>query len=354
MESAYNGSFNCIRSLPINLEHKVFASLERTKVISDDVVIYGRNQKEHDEAFKLVLDRVKEKGLTLNFEKCQFNLTEISFFGIVLSANGVRTDPEKVKAVKNLKRPTNKSELRSMLGLITYFSRFIKDYATLVEPLRELNRGSQIWSWSDKHSEALDKIKSKLSSAEVMCYWRPKAETRLTTDASPVGLGAVLEQKQPDGVFRPLAYASRSLTDVERRYSQTEKEGLAIVWGCERFQLYLIGTEFDLLTDHMPPERIFNPKHKTSARVERWSLRLQPFMFNIRHIPGKDNPTDVLSRMPLMEKIKESRLRTEEYINEIIRYARPAAISLEEIKKATEEDEELKSVIKSVISIVYR
>ena len=130
------------------LEHKVFSGLDRIRVISDDVIVYGRTQSEHDEALKQVLIRIRERGLTLNFDKCEFNLERIKFFGVVLSASGVSTDPEKVRAVENLKYPENKSELRSILGLITYFSRFIKDYATLVEPLRELNRGSRPWDWT--------------------------------------------------------------------------------------------------------------------------------------------------------------------------------------------------------------
>ena len=171
------------------------------------------------------------KGL----KKCEFRVPEIKFYGVILSKDGIRTDPDKVKAVENLEIPKNKAELRSILGLTTYFSRFIKNYATIVEPLRELLRGKEAWEWGERHSTALSDIKNRLSSAGVMAYWRPDAKTRLTTDASPVGLGAIIEQQQVDGEFRPIAYASRSLSDVERRYSQTEKEGLGIVWGCEKF-----------------------------------------------------------------------------------------------------------------------
>ena len=130
------------------------------------------------------------------------------------------------------------------------------------EPLRELIRSKDTWEWTERHTVALTDIKNYLSSAGVMAYWRPDTETRLTTDASPVGLGAILEQRQAEGEFRPIAYASRSLSDVERRYSQTEKEGLGIVWGCEKFELYLLGTKFNLFTDHKPLERIFCPGHK--------------------------------------------------------------------------------------------
>ena len=212
--------------------------------------------------------------------------------------------------------------MRIILGLTTYFSRFIQDYATIVEPLRELIRGKEVWSWTNRQTAALAEIKKRLISAKVMAYWRPDVDTRLTTDASPVGLGAILEQRQSEGgEFKPLAYASRSLSDVERVYCQTERDGLGVVWACEKFQLYLIGTKFDLLTDHKPLERIFLPRHKVSARIERWVLRLQSFMFAIKHIPGKGNPTDILSRMPLQKLIEESRLRTEEYINQILRYS---------------------------------
>ena len=123
---------------------------------------------------------------------------------------------------------------------------------------------------------------------------------------------------------------------------------MGIVWACEKFQLYLIGTKFDLLTDHKPLERMFSPRHKVSARIERWTLRLQPFRFTIKHIPGKGNPTDILSRMPLQKLIEKSRLRTEEYINQIIRYSIPEAIKLEEIQELSEKDPEL-LVVKEII-----
>jgi hypothetical protein len=140
-----------------------------------------------------------------------------------LSKDGIRTDPSKVKAVENLQLPQNKGELRSILGLTTYFSRFIKDYATRVEPLRELIRGKNPWEWTERHTTALKDIQARLTSAGVMSYWRPDTETRLTTDASPVGLGAIIEQKQLDGHFKPIAYASRSLTDVEKVFTNRER-----------------------------------------------------------------------------------------------------------------------------------
>ena len=142
--------------------------------------------------------------------------------------------------------------------------------------------------------------------------------------------------------IKPIAYTSRSLTGVDRRYLQTEKEGLCIVWRCEKFQLYLLGQESELITDHKPLERIFNPKHKAS---ERWGggVRLQPFLF--KHIRGKSNPTDMLSWMPLQHLIEQTRIRMEEYINQIVNYLLPSAIELDEVREYTRTDPVLQNVI---------
>ena len=155
-------------------------------------------------------------------------------------------------------------------------------------------------------------------------------------DASPVGLAAILTQKKTiDESPKIIAYASRSLTDVERRYSQTEKEGLAIVWGCEHFNLYLSSHRFHLITDHKPLELIFNnPKSKPPARIERWALRLQAYDYKIIYRPGKNNPADYLSRHP--ESFSKSSTDVshiaEEYINFIVLESVPKSVTLKEIQ----------------------
>ena len=176
-----------------------------------------------------------------------------------------------------------------------------------------------------------------------MAHYNPEAETELRVDASPVGLGAILMQSDGKEV-RPVAYASRSLTDVERRYSQTEREALAVVWGCERFHLYLYGTEFKLYTDHKPLEFIYSPKGNPPPRIERWALRLQPYRFKVVHMPGKTNPADVLSRLPVSAQPPRERNIAEEYINFIAAKAVPKAVTLEQIAQATEDDKVLRCV----------
>ena len=163
------------------------------------------------------------------------------------------------------------------------------------------------------------------------------------TDASPVGLGAVLKQVQK-GEERVICYASRSLTDVERRYSRTEKEALGIVWACERLHMYLYGIDFEILTDHKPLEFIYSKKSQPSARVSRWVLRLQPYRFTVKHIPGKENIADSLSRHTRSKPSADLCSETEEYVRFVAENATTQALSTREIERASEVDEELSSV----------
>ena len=141
-----------------------------------------------------------------------------------------------------------------------------------------------------------------------------------------------------------MAYASRTLTDVERRYSQTEKEALEFFWACERFHIYLYGKLFTLYTDHKPLELIYSPKSKLPPRIERWALRLQPYTFKVVHMAGKTDPADVLSRLPLKNQPFRERDIAEEYINYVTVNAVPKALTLKQIACATETDPILQQV----------
>jgi len=174
-----------------------------------------------------------------------------------------------------LRRESQKTaaEVRCFLGLVNYSTRFIPDLATVSAPLRELTRKNSAFRWGKSEQESFDELKKRLASAETLGYYDKNAPTKVIADASLVGIGAVLVQEQGDEL-RVISYASRSLSDTERRYSQTEKEALALVWACERFHVYIYGSEFELLTDHKPLECIYSPKSKVCARIERWVLRM--------------------------------------------------------------------------------
>ena len=181
----------------------------------------------------------------------------------------------------------------------------------------------------------------------MISHYDQRLKCYLIVDAGPVGLGAILAQQQPDESIRPIAYASRTLSKVERKYSQTEKEALAVVWGCERFQIYLYGADFIILTDHKPLEIIYSPKGKPSPRVLGWGLRLQSYNFQIHYMKGTTNPADILSRQPLnvQPSNADESCSTEGFINSVIANAMPKAITLSEVVSCSRDNEIICKVI---------
>lgn len=196
-----------------NIEHAL-TGLQGVKNISDDIIIGGKDTAELLERMRATFQRLRERNLTLN-KKCKFLQDELIYMGHKLSATGVSPDKEKVETIQSLKVPTNATELRSFLGMVTYCSKFIPQYASITDPLRHLTKKNTPWHWNSKHQKAFNKLKQSLLLSETLAYFNPSAETEVNTDASPVGLGAVIAQRQPDGNFRPISYTSRALTQVE-------------------------------------------------------------------------------------------------------------------------------------------
>jgi len=315
--------------------------------ISDDVIVYGVNQADHDQALQAVFRKFSEVGLTLNRKKCEFNKKSLTFFGFVFSAQGVSPDPKKVEAIHSASPPTCTSDVRSFLGMATYCAKFIPNFSDVSSPLRELTRKDTPFEWNQEHDEAFHKIKNLLTSETVMAYFDQTKETELVTDASPWGLSAILLQKSSsEDKKKVVAYVSRSLSDVEKRYSQTEKEALAIVWAIERLHLYLYGAHFTLCTDCKPVQLIFNnAKSKPPARIERWNLRLQGYDFTVVHTKGTLNPSDFLSRHPSQCDSAKPDTIADEYVKFIINHAVPKAMTLSEIQQATKEDNTLQCLM---------
>lgn len=209
----------------------VLQGCEGVANIADDVIVHGCGIEQHDKNLLAVLDRLRQCGLTLNPNKCQFRLPKLTFFGHDLSKSGVTPSEEKVAAVQNAKPPKNVAEVRSFLGLVQYCAKFLPNFAQEAEPIRQLTRKDEPFVWKEVQQQSFEKLKYLLTRAETLAYFKNDCKTRIVADAGPTGIGAVLTQFQ-DGVWRVISYASRNLTDVERRYSQTEKEALALVWAC--------------------------------------------------------------------------------------------------------------------------
>ena len=318
----------------------VLQGLPGVRNLADDIIIFGNTRNEHDQALSCCLTRLSENGLTLNATKCKLLTSSLSFFGQVFSAEGRKPDPARIIDLQKAQVPKNVHEVRSFLGMVNYSSRYIADYATITEPLRALTKKNSRFIWNTAHQEAFDNLKEALTHAPVMSYFDVKKNTFLTVDASPVGISAILSQKDSRSEnSQIIAYASRALTPVEQRYSQTEKEALSIVWAVEHFHLYIYGSHFTLVTDHKPLEVIYgSASSKPSARIERWVLRLQPYTFSVVYKPGKDNPADFLSRHPTHESTSKHAVMADEYVNLLALSAVPKAMTMSEIQKATDED----------------
>ena len=184
---------------------QVIQDITGARNISDDIVVYAENREKHDAALRKVLERLQESGLTLNAKKCIFRTNRISFFGVVFGENGISPDPAKVKAVHDFDHPQNVKDLRSFLGLTNYCARFIKDYAKMCQPLRELTHKDKAWEWTDDCEKSFKMLKAKLCGDTVICYYDPSKPVSVQVDASPVGLGAVLVQETDI-----VCYASRA------------------------------------------------------------------------------------------------------------------------------------------------
>ncbi len=321
---------------------QVLSGIEGARNVSNDIIIFGTDQAAHDKALHAVFERLRSKNLTLNAKKCEFNKSSIEFFGYIFSRNGFSPDPKKVSAINNTSPPTTAHKVRSFLGMTNYCSRFIPNYSTITEPLRTLTKSDQPWTWTPQHQHAFDQLKNLLTSDTVLSYFNLHKEATIIVDASPVGLGAILCQDN-----HVVAYASRSLTPVEQRYSQTEREALGVLFAYEHFHLYIYGAKFNIITDHKPLERIFtNPAARSNARLERWALKLQPYHFTISYSPGKTNPADYLSRHPLATTHPSTASdQAEEYIAFLSDHTTPKAMTVSEVKQSTRADPTLQAVI---------
>lgn len=262
----------------------------------DDLLIYSSNIEEHIKHLSIVLDRLRNAGLTANPEKSIFAMSRLRFLGHIISSEGVHVDLEKVQAIQKLEPPKNIKQLRSFLGMTSFFSKFIPEYARIAAPLNNLKRKGVKFKFNDEQLSAFKELKEKLTIAPVLRY--PNFDNRfvLRTDASDTALGAVLLQQFDDGLHA-IQYASRKLLPVEQRYTTYEKEALAMMFGLRKFQDYLLGHKFTLQVDNAALSWL-SSNQRQMGKVGRWILELSKFDFDIIHIGGAINSVaDALSRL---------------------------------------------------------
>ncbi|XP_048578018.1 uncharacterized protein K02A2.6-like [Nematostella vectensis] len=270
----------------------------------DDILITGRNDQEHKARLEAVLERLEKYGISLKLSKCSFLEDRVGFLGHVIDAEGVHPSPEKVRAVVDAPAPTNVTELRSFLGMLQYYGKFLPNLSTLLHPLNNLLRDGVEWSWLPECEQAFTSAKELLQSAKVLTHYDVNLPIKLACDASPYGIGAVISHVMPGGEERPIAFASRTLTGSEKNYAQLEKEALSIIYGVKKFHQFLYGRRFILETDHKPLLTILGPKSAiptlAAARLQRWALILASHQYDVVYRKGVDHSNaDGLSRLPV-------------------------------------------------------
>ena len=269
----------------------------------DDVIVFAQTFREHLQRLEMVLVRFASAGLKLKPRKCNLFQHKISYLGHVVTEQGVTTDPAKVERVLNWPVPESATEVKSFLGLATYYRRFVPGFASIARPLYQLTEPTKEFEWTNECQHAFDKLKELLTSSPVLAYPKQDGLFILDTDASNHGIGAVLSQVQ-DGVERPIAYSSRTLSKSERNYCTTRRELLAIVEFTKLHRHYLQGSQFLVRTDHAPLRSILATKDP-EGQLARWISFLSTLKFNIEYREGKrHNNADALSRRPCDDRCK--------------------------------------------------
>ncbi len=270
----------------------------------DDILITGASDNEHLSNLEQVLERLKHYYIRARQEKCSFFADSVEYLGHRVDASGLHTTDKKVEAVRAAPEPKNTQELRSFLGLLQYYGKFLPNLAMLLHPLNSLFKTGSKWVWSDACAVAFNEAKKLLVAAPVLAHYDPSLPMKMAGDASAYGIGAVISHVYPDGSERPIAYASRTLSAAERNYAQIEKEALSLVFGVRKFHQYLYGRQFVLVTDHKPLTSILGPKKGipplAAARLQRWAVLLSAYSYTVEFKTTQQHANaDSLSRLPL-------------------------------------------------------
>ncbi len=268
-------------------------------VYLDDIIVFSATAEEHAEHVRLVLDRLAEFNLVLKATKSVVGVQESRFLGHVVSAKGLAVDGKKVAALRAMPVPYDRTSLRRFLGLANYYRAFVPGFATLAAPLHHLLKSDSAWEWGTVQEDARQALINCLATAPVLAHPQPRQPFVLYTDASGVGLGAVVEQ-EVDGKARPVAFASRSLSGAEKNYTVTEQECLAVVWAMRQFRHWFDGVHVQVFTDHAALKYLLTTSHPESHRLQRWVAFLSEFSITVQHRPGRlMTVPDTLSRAPL-------------------------------------------------------
>ena len=303
-----------IKSAPFAFQQamdEILEGINNAMCYLDDVLLVSKSKEEAIKLLDRVLKRFKEKGVKVNFEKCKFLSSQVKYLGYEISESGISPTEKLLVAIKNAPEPRDVDQLRSYVGLLNFYGKFLPNISGRMSKLYDLLKNVP-WAWSDEHKKLFEESKNWLTSKSLLIHYDSTKPLTLTCDASATGIAAVISHTTESGQERPIAYASKTLSDAEKKYSQVEKEALAIIFGVKKFHKYLFGRKFVLYTDHKSLTTIFGEKKGipavTTARLQRWAIVLSAYDYKISHKKGSDIANaDALSRLPIsVDKVDSS------------------------------------------------
>lgn len=323
---------------------EIFEDIPGVLIYLDDILIFSDSIDGHNAILRKVLERAHQKNVKFNMEKCNFFMSEVQYLGHIFSANGMCPDPRKVSAICQLESPKNVSDLKRFLGMVNYLGTYIDNLSDKTTSLRQLLKKNNSFYWDTAHQREFDSLKEIISKTPVLTYFDPSCPLTLSVDSSQFAVGAVILQNK-----KPIAYASRSLTDCQSRYAQIEKELYAIQFGCNKFRQYIYGRPVNVETDHKPLVTLFKkPLSEVPPRLQRMMLTLQQYDLKVSYTPGKFlYIADTLSRAPVEPPDDDDAMEEDLHIhmNLLVSNLAVTPEKLQEIKFATEMDSELQRII---------
>lgn len=361
------------RSLPFGLAsgpsafhqviQKIIEGLDGCVNILDDILLYARSMAEHDERLRRLLERLSKYNATVRKDKCIIGASEVDFNGHRISASGILPLSSNVDAIQRIPVPEDPRQLSRFVSTAAYYLKFVPEFAELCDPLRQLLRADAVWNWSPTCQANFEELKHRIQSPPVLAHFDVNLPTIVTCDASAVAIGATLSQRHRDSE-RPVAFASRTLSPAERRYSASERESLACLWACEHWHFYLYGRKFTLVTDHQALKTLLTSGgtgHRP-LRLHRWADRLFQYDFSVVYRPGKLNiVADCLSRafpvprprlLPPAPPGEVSPAVVDEddvMIQTIFGHLATSVVTLDMVVAATDTDVELQQIMQFVV-----
>ena len=327
----------------------LLGDIPRTVAFVDEILTTGDSEENCLKQLEAIFKRLLESGLRVNKEKCKFLVKELEYLGYRISDQGTHPLEKKVSAIRKAPDPENVNQLRAWLGLFNFYAKFLPNTATVLAPLYRLLEKKVQWNWGEREKRTFQKAKDLLTSERLLVHFDPTKPIVLSCDASPYGISCIMSHRFQDGTEKPIQCASRRLNNAEKNYSQTEREGLSVIYGVTKFHQWLWGRKFKIITDHQPLLRLFSETQETTklaaSRLVRWSILLSAYNYEIVYRPGANHQNaDALSRLPVSKAPKESSGETDT-VHLIRCLEEGSSLTFTKIEKASRRDPVIGTVL---------